>query len=56
MVKPPFLDLAGWIPMFMTSPMPIIDDIMELSPLLKNGSGRPVFGKRNVTTQILLKI
>ena len=54
MVKPPFFVLAGCMPILITSPIPIIDDIIELKPLLKNGSGRPVFGKRNVTTQILL--
>ena len=53
-VNPPFFVLAGWIPILMTSPIPIIDDIIELRPLLRNGSGRPVFGKRNVTTHILL--
>ena len=30
----------------------IIDEIMELKPLLINGSGSPVFGNINVATQI----
>ena len=50
--KPELLFLAGCIPIFITSPIPIIDAIIELRPLLIKGSGKPVFGKILVATQI----
>ena len=54
MENPPLLDFAGWILIFITSPIPIIEEIIELSPLLIKGSGNPVFGRSKVTTQILV--
>ena len=52
-VKPELLVFAGCMPIFRTNPIPIMEDSIELKPLLKNGRGSPVFGKILVATHIL---
>lgn len=52
--NPPLLVLPGCMLTFIIRPIAIIEESIELSPLLINGSGSPVFGNINVTTEIFV--